>query len=145
MIIKIYVVVRINQDKAGAGIVYRAEEYGSILEKQGKFYLFDSSKELSYINAIRLALESIKNAYNPYKILLFCDDDGVINDIQSAAGSNYLLEVSKLRKRMSVFGDLTLSADIPVEMIATCSKLANDACISKTSCFETVNQSASKK
>jgi len=145
MIIKIYVVVRINQDKAGAGIVYRAEEYGSILEKQGQFYLFDSSKEISYINAIRLALESIKNAYNQYKVLLFCDDDGVINDLQSAAGSNYLLEVSKLKKRMSVFGDLILSADIPVEMIATCSKLANDACFGKTSIFETVNQSASEK
>ncbi len=137
MIIKIYVVVRFNEDKAGAGVVYRAEEYGSILEKKAYFYLFESSRELSYINAIRLALESIKNAFNQYKICLFCDNDVAINDIQSEVGSDYLLEVSKLKKRISEFNDLKLSADIPVEMMATCSKLANDACLNKTSSFET--------
>lgn len=137
MIIKAYVVVRFSQNKAGAGIMYRAEEYGSVLEKRGYYYLYESSRELSYINALRLVLESIKSAYNQYKIVIFCDDDDIINRLQSNVGSDHLLEVSKLKKKMSEFRDLELSTDLPVEFVATCGKLAMEACATKMNSFLT--------
>jgi hypothetical protein len=127
MILNIFVVVRFDDGKAGAGIILNAEEYGTTLEKQAYYYLYDSTKELAYINAFRLSLESIKKAYNQYKVVLYCDDDCAIKALQSDIGGDYLLEISKLKRKMSEFRSLDISVEIPIDKMAVCAKLAYEA------------------